>query len=450
MRLVSLIMVATACSPPPVIAPSSTGLPAPSVMARFLPRAPGPALCARGNDDRVSRYFCQSPPPSPTSLLELYRGLGLDPGTPGSFVALTAHSTALGIRSVNPLNPRALVFDGLPRDRLSRRRFVAGGFTRGEPIVELVTRDETTQQLRFFVVAATQPCDETASCVLADRLTEEAESGWTSTTLYEDLDLENTALDCLRCHQPEGPGTPRILRMQELRFRWTHFFAPKTQSVTGFEALLDFFTAHLTTERYGGVPGDVVLHASDPNALSQLITQEDSSAQPNEFPGFTIALERESSGQSATWEALAAKAASGEAIPVPWWGLRVTDLENQTAVASQFQRAVRDGRRTDVPELRALHTEEVERATGIRPISNATGREVLVQACGQCHQPRRNQQLTRARFDALRLDAMSPEARQLAADRMRLPEGDPLQMPPAFSTVLTADERARALEALLP
>ena len=451
MRLGSLIAVVTiACSAPPtVIEPPPRGLSAPGQMARFLPQAPGAALCARGNDDRVTRFFCQTPPPSPQGLVELYRGLGLEPGTPGTFVALTAHSTALGIRSVNALNPRALVFDGLPRDRLSRRRFVAAGFTRGEPIVELVTRDETTQQLRFFVVVTTRPCDETSSCVLSDRLTEAAESGWTSKTLYEDVDLENTALDCLRCHQPEGPGTPRILRMQELHFPWTHFFAPKTQSVTGFELVRDFFTAHSTSARYGGVPGELVLGASDPNALSQLVTQEESAAQPNEFPGFTIALERDATGVSATWDALAAKAASAEAIPVPWWGLRVTELQAQTVVASTFQRAVREDRLAEVPELRALHTEEVERATGIRPLASASGREVLVQACGQWHQSRRNQQLTRARFDALRLDAMSCEERQLAADRMRLPEEDALHMPPGFSVVLTAEEQARAFEVLL-
>ncbi len=426
------------------------GVLAPSVMAKFLPAAPGAALCARGNDDRVSRYFCQVPAPTPTSLRELEAGLGLLPEAPGVAFTLTAHSTALGTRGVNPLNPRAIIFDGVPRDRLSRRRFLALGFTRGEPVVELVTKDETTQALRFFVVVFSQACDATASCTTADRLTEATESDWRSTTLYEDRDLENTALDCIRCHQPEGPGTPRILRMQELRFPWTHFLAPKDQSVSGFELVRDYFTAHTVSEPYAGVPGALVLERSDPNLLSQLLAQEDSGQQPNEFAGFTINLEREATGSSATWTALATRAASGEAIPAPWWGLRVTNPTTQAAAAEQFQKAIRERHHGAVPDLRTLHTEEVERATGVRPLTGATGQEVLVQACAQCHQPKRNQQLSRARFDVLQLSTLSPAERRLAVERMRLPESDVLHMPPSLTTVLTDDERDKAIGVLDP
>jgi mono/diheme cytochrome c family protein len=352
------------------------------------------------------------------------------------------------MRSVNPLNPRVIVFDNVPRDRLSRRHFVAAGFTRGEPVVELATRDETSQQLRFFVVAFRRACDDTKACTLADQLTELGESGWTSVSLYEDVDLENTALDCLRCHQPGGPGTPRMLRMQELRFPWTHFLAPKRESVTGFELARDLFTAHLPSERLGGVPARLLLDASDPGALSQLLAQEGSADQPNEFPGFTITLEREATGTSATWSALLDKASRAEAIPVPWWGLRVTDEATQAETARAFQQALIDSKPEAIVELRGLHTDEVERATGVRPRTGATGREVLVQACGQCHQAARNQALTRARFDALRLEGNSPQERQLAIDRLRLPERDPLHMPPALCGVLTDDEVQRALDAL--
>lgn len=414
----------------------------------FLPAAPGAALCARGNDDRVTRYFCRVPAPAPTSLRALEAGLELLPGSPGVFFALTAHSTALGSRSVNPLNPRAIIFDGMPRDRLSKRRFLAAGFTRGEPVVELVTRDETTQQLRFFVVAFTQPCDARGTCTTADRLTEAAESGWTSTALYEDVDLENTALDCLRCHQPAGPGTRRILRMQELRFPWTHFLAPRDQSLTGFELSKDFFTAHSSTEQYGGVPSSLILSGSDPNTLSQLIAQEESGEQPNEFPGFSINLERESTGTSPTWDALLTRAASGEVMPVPWWGLRVTEPARQASAAEAYREAVRTQAWAKVPDLRALHTEEVERATGIRPIAHATGREVLTQACAQCHQPARNQQLSRARFDAISLERLPRAVKELAIERMRLLRDDPRHMPPELTNVLTDEELTRAVEVL--
>jgi mono/diheme cytochrome c family protein len=412
-------------------------------MARHLPPPPGEALCARGNDDRVTRYFCRTPAPTPTSLAALYADLGLRPGTPGTFVTLTAHSTALGTRGVNPLNPRALVFDGVPRERFSSRRFLVAGFTRGEPVVELITRDETTQALRFFVVVFTRPCDADASCTVADALTEATESGWTGVQLFQDVDLENTALDCLRCHQPT---TTRILRMQELRFPWTHFLAPKAESVTGFELVRDYFSAHVPSETYGAIPGRLVEQASDPNTLSQLLAQEDSAAQPNEFPGLTVNLELDSTGTSPTWEALRARAVTGEMIPVPWKGLRVTDPGTQAEVAAQWQRAMLEGRLADLPDLRLPFTEEVERATGVRPTTGIDARALAVEACAQCHQPARNQALTRARFDVTRLDAMSPEERATARDRLLRAEEDPLQMPPSLSFVLSPAERDALLE----
>jgi len=363
-------------------------------------------------------------------------------------VALTAHSTALGIRSVNPLNPRALVFDGVPREPYARRRFVAAGFTRGEPIVELATRDETTQALRFFVLAFTRACDLTATCTAADTLTEDTERNWKAVELYEDVDLENTALDCLRCHQPQGPGTPRLLRMQELRFPWTHFLAPASETVSGGQLVDDYFSAHVDTERYGAIPAGLIRQSSDPAVLSQLLAQEDSATQPNEFPGFVINLELQSTGASPTYDALVAGARAGQFIPVPWKELRVTDTTAQSALAAKFKQALISGPRTDVPDVRHLMTEEVERATQVRPSAGATGAALLMESCGQCHQPARNQALTRARFDVTRLGALTAEERALALDRVQRPPEDVLVMPPPFVGVLTDEERTRVLEAL--
>jgi hypothetical protein len=234
--------------------------------------------------------------------------------------------------------------------------------------------------------------------------------------------------------------------MQELRFPWTHFLAPRTESVTGFDLVRDYFSAHVPSETYGAIPGRLIEQASDPNTLSQLLAQEDSAAQPNEFPGLTVNLELDSTGASPTWEALRARAVTGEMIPVPWRGLRVTDAALQADVAAQWQRAMLEGRQAELPDLRLPFTEEVERATGVRPTAGLAHRALAVEACAQCHQPARNQALTRARFDVTRLEAMSADELALARDRLLRADDDPLKMPPTLSSVLTDAERATLVE----
>ena len=50
------------------------------------------------------------------------------------------------------------------------------------------------------------------------------------------------AANCSQCHQPGGPGTPKILRMQELQFPWIHFLFNEPQGNTYLRS--DFHAAH--------------------------------------------------------------------------------------------------------------------------------------------------------------------------------------------------------------
>src|SRR5688572_11999120 len=81
------------------------------------------ALCAKGYADTVTQVFCAGPTPPPlTSLADLRVLLGLElvPGqnasaTGGNPGFAVAHlSTAVGMRHVNELNPRVVIFT-LPR-----------------------------------------------------------------------------------------------------------------------------------------------------------------------------------------------------------------------------------------------------------------------------------------------------------------------------------------------
>jgi len=70
---------------------------------------------------------------------------------------------------------------------------------------------------------------------------------------------------------------------------------------------------------------------------------------------------------------------------------------------------------------------------------------VVLQACGQCHNARLDQTLSRASFRA-DLDGMTRAAKDTAIARLKLPLRNPLAMPPPLLRVLTpkpANARSR-------
>ena len=115
------------------------------------------------HDDVVTERLCEAR--DVRSLADLQKALGIgfvskvgngDLGNP-AFAFLT-HSTSLTGRSASPINPRVFVFTNpKSKGRLSAparptKDFVAMAFVRGEPLVELASRDRETGELRFFLV----------------------------------------------------------------------------------------------------------------------------------------------------------------------------------------------------------------------------------------------------------------------------------------------------------
>src|SRR5207237_3826920 len=137
-------------------------------------------------------------------------------------------------------------------------------------------------------------------------LTSAIERDWTSVTVYEDDDLENTPLDCKQCHQPDGPGTTAMLRMQERLPAHRHFFAAGGE---GRSLAADFFAAH-DQEAYGPIPATMIAK-SDPAQLAALVAAAGFAPQPNEFDSARIAAEEAATGTSPTWQGIYDEAASG-------------------------------------------------------------------------------------------------------------------------------------------
>ena len=84
----------------------------------------------------------------------------------------------------------------------------------------------------------------------------------------------------------------------------------------------------------------------------------------------------------------------------------------------------------DMLDIRDVFLDEALPDLMFVPAKGLTGRDILVQACAQCHNSRLDQSLSRANFDVTRLDAMSPAIKALAIQRITRPLDDITRMPP--------------------
>ena len=420
------------------------------------------ALCARGHADVVTDKLCAHP--SITGLADLERTVGLafvggasngERGNPA--FALLAHSTSLSGRFVSAINPRAFLFTNpastsrlltKPRPNPS---FVALAFTRGEQFVELAARDRETKELRFFLVRFDQQCND-AGCTAFDLYSPAVERNWRNVDVYDDADLRGTTLDCLVCHQPNGPGSPRMLRMHELQLPWTHFFR---DDAPGKRLVSLYYSAHSSNEAYAGIPG-IAIGESAPTRLEGLVENEGFANQPNEFATLKIAIELSKRGarpaDSTTWQALDRGALESGIFPVPYSATSAADPSKLAVDAKAYRTATKQGATSatiaDFPPLDDLYSDDARVMAGVAPPSESDGNAILDRMCRRCHNSRLDQSLSRANFNVEKLGEMSAEEKAKAIERMKLPLTSRRKMPPVRAGELTADEVDRVVAAL--
>ena len=191
----------------------------------------------------------------------------------------------------------------------------------------------------------------------------------------------------------------------------------------------------------------------------------DGFAQPNEFDAADIerevvasAAERGGaqpgdntvSGQSATWRQIYERSLRGEAIPVPYHDVKVTDPDKLARMTRAYQ-AYRRGeiRRDELPDVRDVFPDDETRLAemGFRTEPGLSGEAVLVQACSLCHNTRLNQNLSRARF-VPDLSALNRAEKDAAIARLQLLADDPRAMPPPRLRLLSRAAREAATKAL--
>ncbi|MEY4582917.1 MAG: hypothetical protein RL701_7620, partial [Pseudomonadota bacterium] len=251
------------------------------------------------------------------------------------------------------------------------------------------------------------------------------------------------------------------VRMQEFETPWTHWFF---QGSRGGKALIADYLAAKTGEELAGLPA-LSIEYSTPSSLNIFASYAGSPQQPNMFDSLTIESEVVASaalsggnqpednsvpGVSPTWRALYERAQRGEAIPVPYHDVKVTDPAKLARMTEAYQ-AYRRGElpRDQLPDLRDVFPDDPQRlaAMGLATEPGLGGEAVLMQACSQCHHERLDPELSRARFRA-DLQGMSRAEKDLAIVRLQLPAHDALAMPPARLRVLSAEAREHALEVL--
>ena len=406
-------------------------------------------LCQRGGQDKVREVFCNGKPPAVNSLRDLQKALGLgiekSSGIVGSVLgtgvgfAFTAASSSLVAQSTSSINPRLVMFTQGANNRL-----VGMGFVRGEQFAEIVAKDPQSGTLKFFLAAFTQACnDRPGGCNYADMLTPAIEKNWNGLTIYEDEDIKNTIVDCRQCHQPGGPSSPKMLRMQERINPWLHWMRSSTAG--GIQLINDFQAVHGTSEEFAGVPGNVISQ-SDPRNLETFVEGNGFASQPNEFSSATILLQQ-TLGQSgngdrapAAWQSLYDGFAKGEFIAPPYHNLRVSDpgkLKNMAAKYQSFAAGTLPPEK--FPDIRDVLDDSGLRDMGFMVKEGLTPEQIIVQACSQCHNDRLDQTVSRAKF-SVNLSRMDCKEKQVAIDRLRLGKDEIKRMPPPRFRNLTDGE----------
>lgn len=431
------------------------------------------SVCARPGDDLVRDVFCAPSPPVLTGLAELQTALGLGSAQVtglagaalGNFVGLsvTSHSTALTARSVSAINPRVLAIRGDISNRAAPMDLHFGvlAFTRGEQFAEIVARDRTTKELSFYLAGFRQACNSArGGCTPGDLLSDAIERDWVELTLYDERDLQNTVLDCAPCHQPSGPGTQKLLRMQELNDPWTHWFSPNSD---GGRALVADYLAAKGDEPFAGMRMDQ-LQAADPLVLTVLILAAFPASTPS-FDSRAIEDEVRASaataggnqpfdnsvpGSSATWNTSYVRTQQYGGIALPYHDVKVTDPVKLARMTEAYQ-AYRRGEleRSALPDLRDVFPDEPARLAelGFTTAPGLDGASVLLQACSLCHHAQLDPALSRARFRA-DLVGMSRAQKDAAIARLQLPHDDPEAMPPPRMRVLSDEAIERAIDVL--
>jgi hypothetical protein len=426
--------------------------------------ADAPSFCRRPGEDAIRDAFCYAPPDI-RNLRDLQDAIGLnllgdeetgrsdivlDGFSAGQPLVLLGHSTALPGRLISPINPRAII--------VGRQSLMA--FQRGVQSIELASRARDREDFNFYLVTFAQACNSSPDgCLPGDLYTPQVERDWMSVTIQDDEDLKNTPSDCRQCHRRARDTS--VLLMRELDSPWTHFFEPlidgspasELPGVRGEDLVRDYLRAK-GDEPYGGLPPSMIRET-----VGLTLENAVSPAQPLLFDAPRVEDDRfpfgpdgwpSEPGRSAWWDSAFAAFQRGEQLPLPHYEARPTDPRKQQVLTEAYQRYLAGTLpASELPDLADIFPDDAQRRAeiGLETTPDATPAQVLVQACGSCHNDVLDQDISRARFsiDLARLDAAEIA---IAIARIELPTATEGVMPPHDARQLPASAKAALLQYL--
>lgn len=430
------------------------------VVQQLGPEAP--AFCLRAGSDHVRDLFCTREPPTIDSLQTLQQLLAVGPvrhtavdagvvprSYRANFEVLLGHSTSLSGQLVSSINPRALLSGDVS--------FMA--YQRGVQQVEIATLSRDVAGLNFYLLTFQQACNGSQQgCLPGDLYTPRVEQDWQRVSIRDAEELKNTPLDCKQCHQ-RNRERPMLL-MRELQAPWTHFFAarepdrPKTEpGVDGADLVQDYVAAK-GDEVYAGLDLSAIQHTVG-FELEQVMPRD----QPLLFDAPAIDAERWPYGvdgyattpqSSPTWEAAYAAFKRGEQLALPYVETRASDPD-KLAKLSEAYRQYRAGEMAaeQLPDLSDIFPDDamLRARIGLVTEPDATPAQLLIQACGSCHNDVLDQTITRALFniDITRMDRTELDR---AIERIERDEHAEGVMPPKEFRQLDKAGRERLLEYL--
>lgn len=410
--------------------------------------------CGLGNQDPFAQWYCAGPTaPTITGLEDVLVGLGLKQrgSTSGMFFAVNGHSSSLVMRRTTSVNPRVVIFSNQEEPN-----YRAAGFVRGDFMVEVLGYDPAKDDINFYLLRYEKECEP--NCGNADRFLEQTESGWRRVSAYEVRFIHQTPLDCLACHQPEGQGSKRILRMQELVFPWTHWFRKGAGSTELFD---EFYQTHCEdpkagacNEKYATIPIEFIEDSAPPE-LEKFVCRGQVGfspfcgfPQPNLYKGMNVnADDPNVSTPNARWLQLFNGALQGKMIPPPHYSINPFDPE-KVALAKRKYRAVAFGgvAPESLPDMTDLFKDKELGYLSFKPADGLTARQIVEHRCMICHDDRFP---AKSAFRAADFPGqLTGEMKARIAYRINLPNTHRWRMPPTMSADLTAAEK-RLIESAL-
>jgi mono/diheme cytochrome c family protein len=178
--------------------------------------------------------------------------------------------------------------------------------------------------------------------------------------------------------------------------------------------------------------------------------------QPLVFDGSAISNERwpwseagyqNEPQRSATWDEGYQAFKRGEQLALPYYAPRATDPQKQAQLTEAYA-SYRDRQLSaaELPDLAAIFPDDGHTLAeiGLRTEPDATPAELLIQACGSCHNDVLDQSISRARFN-IALGRLPASELAAAVARLRMDRSAPGAMPPPGRRQLDEPARARLI-----